>query len=157
MPRSSVTRVFIAGAALLIPSRALHSRTQSGRGLGAFSIERLEIDIGLTNKPKLARNSQTSMTQDLDQPRQLAPLEILESAAAGECGHYVPVVIENGTSNMAMFVGRLLVVDREPVCPARFDGGDELRGLGDRMRGDRVHSLAFDELENLCGCEIAAP
>jgi len=36
------------------------------------------------------------------------------------------------------------------------DGGDELRGLGDRMRGDRVHSLIFDELEDFRGCEAAA-
>src|SRR6266704_4839283 len=96
------------------------------------------------------------MIQGLDQRRQLFPREIHESAAAGECGHDVPVVIENGTSNMAMFVGRLLVVDREPVCSASFDGGDELRGLGDRMGGDRVHSLTFDELEDFCGCENAA-
>jgi len=50
--------------------------TQLGRGLEAFSIERLEIDIGLANKPELARNSQTSMIQAWDQRRQLAPLEI---------------------------------------------------------------------------------
>jgi len=60
-------------------------------------------------------------------------------------------VIENGTGNMAMFVGRLLVVDREPVGPAGFDGGDELRGLGDRMGGDRVHSLTFHEFVDFCG------
>ena len=105
--------------------------------MGAFSIERPEIDIGLTNKPKLARDSQTSMIQGLDQHRQLAPLEVRENAAAGECCHHVSIVIENGTGNMAKFVGRLLVVDREPVRPAGLNGGDELRGLGDRMDGDR--------------------
>ena len=57
---------------------------------------------------------------------------------------------------MAMLVGRLLVIDREPVCPGSFDGGNELRGLADRMRGDRVHSLTFDELEDFRGCEITA-
>src|SRR6266850_1995967 len=57
---------------------------QLGRELGAFCSERLEIDIGLANEPELARNSQTSMAQGLDQRRQLTPLEILESAAAGE-------------------------------------------------------------------------
>jgi len=67
-----------------------------------------------SQQTQLARNSQTSMIQGLDQRRQLAPLEIRESAAAGECGHHVPVVIGNGTGDMAMFVGRLLVVDREP-------------------------------------------
>src|ERR1700730_11828618 len=118
---------------------------RGNRGLGAFSIERREIDIGLTIKPKLTRNSQASMIQGLDQHRQLAPLEIHKSADAGECGHHVPVVIENGAGNMSMFIGRLLVVDREPVRPASVNGGDELRRLGDRMGGYRVHSLTFYE------------
>src|SRR5258708_29729854 len=149
MPRSSVTRVFIE---LFICTRSY----ASGRGPVAFFIKCLEIESGLAQITQLARNPQTPVAQGLDQRRQLAPLVIRKRAPAGECGHDLPVVIENGTSHMAKFIGRLLFVDCEPVRPASFNGSEELRGLREGVSSDGGHSLSFQELEKLRGCEVAA-